>query len=106
LTSILHISMSKDDGYSCPPYETSNMIAYPRTQSYTQWFRSPINHFDYNPNEVQTSASHGDYIRYFYNHILSIIKDNHMNINNEKEFKKEIATFIYKLSDENRECLP
>jgi len=95
-----------NDGYSYQPYETSNMIAYPRTQSYTQWFRSPINHIDYNPNEAQTSVSHGDYIRYFYNHILRIIKAHRMNINNEKEFKKEIATFIYRLSDENRECPP
>jgi len=29
-----------------------------------------------------------------------------MNIKNEKEFKKEIATFIYRLSDENKECHP
>lgn len=99
--------MPKDDGYSCPPYETSNMIAHPRTQSYAQWFSSPIHHIDYYPNDSQQhNASHGDYVRYFHTRIMDILKQHHMNINDEKEFKKEIATFIYKLSDENRICHP
>ena len=86
----------------CPPYKTYNMISRPRTQTYAQWFTSPI----YFNREEPYSATHGAYIKYFYDHILKILKTNHMNIKNEKQFRKEIATFIYRLSDENRECPP
>ena len=95
--------MSNNDDYSCPPYNTYNMIPKERTQSYKQWFVSPIYHINYDNAEL-SQATHGDYIRYFYNHITRIINTNQMNIKNEKEFRKEIATFIYRLSDENREC--
>ena len=97
--------MSNNNEYSCPPYETYNMIPQERTQTYKQWFGSPIYHNNYNNAEL-SKDTHGAYIRYFYDHITRIIKVNHMNIKNEKEFRKEIATFIYRLSDENRECHP
>ena len=40
--------MSNNDEYSCPPYHTYNMIPQERTQTYKQWFASPIYHNDYN----------------------------------------------------------
>ena len=89
----------------CPPYKTYNMISRPRTQTYAQWFTSHIYHNNYNCDDTH-NAIHGAYIKYFYDHILKILKTNHMNIKNEKQFRKEIATFIYRLSDENRECPP
>lgn len=98
--------MSKNSSF-CPPYETYNMISQPRTQTYTEWFSSYIFHNNYNSNDTATyNATHGTYIKYFYDHIIGILETNRMNITNEKEFKKEIATFIYRLSDENRECHP
>ena len=93
--------MSNNDNYSCAPYDTYNMIPQERTQTYKQWFASPIYHNNYKCGD-KSNATHGAYIRYFYDHITRIIMKNHMNIKNEKEFKKEIATFIYRLSDENR----
>jgi len=87
----------------CPPYETYNMITKPRIQTYDQWFASAIYYNDYKCDNTQC-VSHGSYIKYFYNNIIQILKNNDMNITNEKEFKKEIATFIYRLSDENKEC--
>jgi len=90
---------------SLPPYETYNMIPQERTQTFKQWFASPINHNNYKHGE-QSSVAHGTYIRYFYDNIRQILKTNHMNIKNEKEFRKEITTFIYRLSDENKECPP
>ena len=78
-----------------PPY---NKIMKNRFQSYEEWFRSPIEDSGENWKKNRT---HGEYIQYFYEKLIHIIRENGFNINNEKRFKSEIATFIYQLSDES-----
>ena len=78
--------MSKNSSF-CPPYKTYNMISQPRTQTYTEWFSSYIFHNNYNSDDTTTyNATHGTYIKYFYDHIIKILETNRMNITNEKEF--------------------
>jgi len=78
-----------------PPYnhQVKNL-----SQSYADWFRSPIEDSGENWRE---NITHGEYIRYFYAKLKRIIQEKGFNINNEKQFKSEIATFIYQLSDES-----
>ena len=78
-----------------PPY---NQIKKNQSQAYEDWFRSPIEDSGENWKENRT---HGEYIRYFYTKLKQIIQENGFNINNEKQFKSEIAIFIYQLSDES-----
>jgi hypothetical protein len=80
-----------------PPY---NQITKVSSQSYQDWFHSPIEDSGENWKENKT---HGEYIQYFYTKLKRIIQANGFNINNEKQFKREIATFIYQLSDESNE---
>ena len=76
-------------------YKT-NIICNPRKQSYKEWFDSPIKSIKGDLNET-----HGDYIIYFYGQIKTILKANQVEIHNEKQFKRELATFIYRLSSED-----
>ena len=86
---------------SLPPFYSSIIIPRPRRQTYSQWFNSPIEDNCGYMIDKNVYKTHGDYIKYYYNNITKFIKQNGYKIKNEKEFKKEIATFIYRLSEEN-----
>tara|TARA_Y100001970_G_scaffold83661_2_gene105741 strand:+ start:822 stop:1070 length:249 start_codon:yes stop_codon:yes gene_type:complete len=79
------------------PYNHIKMIP---TQSYKEWFHSPVKD---SGKDWKNNKTHGEYIQYFYAKLTQIIRENGFNINNEKQFKSEIATFIYNLSDQSNE---
>ena len=88
---------------SLPPYQYYNKLIVPRKQTYKDWFKTPIYHVTYDSENPKDTLTHGEYIKYFYKTLKGVIKNNEMRIIKEKEFKNEIATFIYRLSDENLE---
>ena len=45
-------------------------------------------------------VTHKDYIIYFNNCLMGFLQENELEINNIKQFKNEVATFIYKSSEE------
>lgn len=75
-----------------------NQLIENKTQTYTTWFHSPIGDIAGNKDNM----THGQYIIEFYNTIMSILKAHHYKIKDDKQFKKEIATYIYQLSSENK----
>jgi|TARA_B100002019_G_scaffold276071_1_gene274552 hypothetical protein len=44
--------------------------------------------------------THKHFIIDFYNDLITVLHNNKFNIENEKEFKRDIAIFIYRLSKE------
>ena len=46
-----------------------------------------------------------DYVKYFYNKIHNICTKHGVNINDEKEFRKEIGIFVYNNTDKNNAFL-
>lgn len=77
-----------------------NQIRKRKTQPYSTWFESSIKD---TTEGWQENITHGQYIRKFYTQIETILRAHGYNIKDEKQFKKEIATFIYQLSDESHE---
>ena len=59
------------------------------TQNYNEWLNETNNE----------NKKNLDYVKYFYNKINSICIKHNMNINDEKEFRKEIGLFIYNNSN-------
>jgi hypothetical protein len=87
-----------------PPYKISNFITSPRTMSFNDWLNSSVS--DY--NELWTSQNgayytHKDFVYDFYKNIETIIFKNGYSIKDEKQFKNELATFIYRLSRETKQ---
>jgi len=90
-----------------PPYKISNYITSPRKMSFKSWLNSPVmevngrNNIDnvriFDNGDMYT---HNDFIVNFIDGLLHIIHSTGHNIEHEKQFKNEIATFIYRLSKE------
>ena len=83
---------------SLPPYRPCNLTIRKRQTTYCDWFDSPVETMHGVLKDNGEEVTHGDYIKYFHSSIQSILKTNELYINNEKEFKNELATFIYNLS--------
>ena len=77
-----------------------NQLRKRKTQLYSTWFDSPIKD---STEDWRENMTHGQYIRKFYKHIETIIRAHGYKIKDEKQFKKEIATYIYQLSDESND---
>ena len=84
------------------PYKIANYITSPRKMSYADWLKSPVmdakKDWTFNDGEYYT---HKDFIMDFYKDLVDIMHSCGYNIEDEKEFKREIATFIYRLSKES-----
>ena len=83
------------------PYRSYNMLAEKRHLTYNEWLRSPVVDTLPAPPAGMRKMSHGEYIQSFYDRLTAIIYQNGMNIKNEKAFKKEIASFVYRASGEH-----
>lgn len=59
------------------------------SQTYNEWLNETNNE----------NKKNRDYVKYYYNKIFSICVKHNVNINNEKEFRKEIGLFIYNNSN-------
>ena len=77
------------------PY--NRLVEDNKIQSYATWFHSPIKDIIGDEGNM----THGQYIMNFYKTIKAIMQTHHYKIKDDKQFKKEIATFIYQLSSEN-----
>lgn len=79
----------------------SNRIVRPKKYTYKTWWSNPV---ESTQDEWETSygnISHGMYVVNFYNNLRALLASEGYNIKNEKQFKSEIATFIYNLSDDH-----
>jgi len=91
-----------------PPYKIPNYITSPRTMSFKAWLRSPVmDASDSNDGNYKKHTcingdwyTHNDYILDFIDGLMRVIHASGYNIENEKQFKHEIAIFIYRLSRE------
>jgi len=90
-----------------PPYTISNYVTSPRKMSFQSWLGSPVmeadgqNNIDYaltfNDGDRYT---HNDFILNFIDGLSHVIHSAGYNIEDKKQFKNEIAIFIYRLSRE------
>ena len=93
---------------SLPPYRIPNYITSPRKISYERWLESPVMEIDNNSDDGVRKIcftdgeyyTHKHFIIDFYNDLITVLHNNKFNIENEKEFKRDIAIFIYRLSKE------
>jgi len=89
------------------PYTISNYVTSPRTMSFQSWLSSPVMEID-SQNDIDYARTfdngyrytHNDFILNFIDGLLHIIHSAGYNIEQEKQFKNEIAIFIYRLSRE------
>jgi hypothetical protein len=89
------------------PYTISNYVTSPRTMSFQSWLDSPVMEID-GQNDINYARTfdngdrytHNDFILNFNDDLLHIIHSAGYNIEQEKQFKNEIAIFIYRLSRE------
>ena len=89
------------------PYTISNYVTSPRTMSFQSWLSSPVMEID-GQNDIDYARTfdngdrytHNDFILNFIDGLLHIIHSAGYNIEQEKQFKNEIAIFIYRLSRE------
>ena len=90
-----------------PPYTISNYITSPRKMSFQSWLDSPVMEID-NQNDIVYACTfdngdrytHNDFILNFIDGLFYVIHSAGYNIEDEKQFKNEIAIFIYRLSRE------
>ena len=90
-----------------PPYTISNYVTSPRKMSFQSWLGSPVMEVD-GQNDIDYACTfdngdrytHNDFILNFIDGLLHIIHSAGYNIEQEKQFKNEIAIFIYRLSRE------
>ncbi len=93
---------------SLPPYRIPNYITSPRKISYERWLESPVMEIDNNSDDGVRKIcftdgeyyTHKHFIKDFYKDLITVLHKNKFNIENEKEFKRDIAIFIYRLSKE------
>jgi len=85
---------------SLPPFQPYNISVRDRQISFYEWIDSPIKDINGEVEENKNQAVHSDYIKYFNSRIEDFLKTNMLQINNKKEFKNELATFVYRTSDE------
>ena len=89
------------------PYTISNYVTSPRTMSFQSWLSSPVMEID-GQNDIDYARTfdngdrytHNDFILNFIDGLLHVIHSAGYNIEDEKQFKNEIAIFIYRLSRE------
>jgi len=79
----------------------SNRIVRPKKYSYDRWWNSPVEPASNQWQTARRRITHGDYVKDFYYKLKDIIQSEGYDIIDEKEFKSEIATLIYKLSDDH-----
>jgi hypothetical protein len=83
------------------PLTFYNYIVPKKRLSYDCWWNKPVDAYDYTQwGSDETPMRHGEYIIYFYKKIKDILEKHKYVIHDEKQFKSEIATFIYQLSTE------
>ena len=91
------------------PYKIFNYITSPRKMSYENWLKSPVMEAADTTDDVyfkKVCFKNGDYYTHkhfildFYQDLIDTLHQNGFNIQDEKEFKREIAIFIYRLSRE------
>jgi len=91
-----------------PPFRIPNYITSPRKMSYEQWLDSPVMdaNYDSDGNFRNVCTPNGDYYTHkhfiidFYTDLIGVIHKAGFNIENEKEFKRKAAIFVYRLSRE------
>ena len=91
-----------------PPFRIPNYITSPRKMSYEQWLDSPVMdaNYDLDGNFRNVCTPNGDYYTHkhviidFYTDLIGVIHKAGFNIENEKEFKRKVAIFVYRLSRE------
>ena len=84
--------------FNTPPYQSYNRIPYKRQLKFIEWFNSAVTDTFSDPPVGMRKITHGEYINYFRDELVKILHNNRMNIKNEKEFKKDITTFVYRTS--------
>ena len=93
--------MSKIVRYnSSPPYDPCNLTVRPRRLTFEDWLSSPVEDINGFIEEKNGFVTHGDYVIYFNNCLMGFLQETELEINNIKQFKNEVATFIYKSSEE------
>lgn len=95
---------------SLASYRIPNFITSPRKMSYQRWLASPVMDAENDDDDAEDFRNvcfvNGDYYTHkhfildFCKDLIDLLHDNGFNIENEKEFKREIAIFIYRLSKE------
>ena len=85
------------------PYKISNFITSPRKKSYKGWLNSPVED-DNGEWQSRTGEfiSHKRFICKFHKDLERMVADGGYKIDNMKEFKREVAIFIYRLSRESK----
>jgi hypothetical protein len=91
---------SKQHIRSLPPFKPCNLTVKQRKMSFDEWLMSPVQNMGHNVTNGTKDLSHKEYIVYFYRNIEKILESNGVTINDKKRFKNEIASFIYRTSDE------
>jgi len=82
-----------------PPYTISNYVTSPRKMSFQSWLGSPVMEVD-GQNDIDYACTFDNGDRYTHNDFILNFIDGGYNIEDEKQFKNEIAIFIYRLSRE------
>ena len=93
--------MSEEVQYTENPLNFPNLIVPKKTISYQRWWESSIK--SNNPdfwNSDKGTVTHGEYVVDFYYKLKELINKSGYAIEDEKQFKDEIATLIYHLSNE------
>lgn len=85
---------------SLPPYKIYNYVTSPRKISFQQWLDEPVCDYEKPWTRYGDFFTHKHFIIDYCHDLLDIISKNNYSIKNEKQFKNEIATFIYRLSKE------
>ena len=84
------------------PYTISNYVTSPRKMSFEDWLNSPVVKEDCHITSllVNREYTHKKFIQGFIMNLTKDIESSGYNIENIKQFKNEISTFIYRLSRE------
>lgn len=84
-----------------PPYEISNYATSPRTMSFKSWLASPVTDID-GPRKFDNgdTYTHNDFVLNYIDGLTSIICSTGYSIEDEKQFRNEIAVYVYRLSKE------
>jgi len=84
------------------PLYFSNYIVPKKRFDYSWWGKAPVESYDDADWMVDDEKiTHARYIRNFHYKLKDIISKGGFIIENEKQFKRDIALFIYQLSNEN-----
>ena len=94
--------MSKEVQYTSNPLNFPNLLVPKKTMSYQRWWESSVksDNPDFWKSSKETTVTHGEYVVDFYYKLKVLINESGYVIEDEKQFKDEIATLIYHLSNE------